>query len=117
MDKAEAKRLVIVGTAGTAALTMVGSFRDGKLPPSSVGAGAAVAGIGLAVVAEFWPAGAGGLALVMLTTSALVFGGPAWAGITTAVTRRDGVPAGTETSPGPAAPVAKTQPRFGVPGE
>ena len=88
MDKPQAKRIVLLGVTGSAVLTSVGALRREELPPTAVGLGAAVAGIGLAALAEVWPDGAAGLAVLMLTTSALVFGGDAWAGIGLAVTRR-----------------------------
>jgi len=81
----EAKRLVIVGTVGAGTLAAVGAFRRGGGPTVRLAVGVFAAGTLLAVAAEVAPEVAGGMAVLMLTTSALVLGGDAWAGISTAV--------------------------------
>lgn len=132
MTKDEAKRLVVLGTAGTVALTFAGTIKDGDLPPAAVGVGGTVAGVMLAGLAEVWPDGAGAIAATMFVTAALVFGKPAWEGIATA-TGRDGpllpsrsvgqllpgtIGAGTganQAPEAPPAPISHQAPRFGVP--
>lgn len=133
MTKDEAKRIIVVSTAGTVALTAAGAIRNKEMPAPAVGVGATVAGVMLAGVAEVWPNGAGGIAATMLVTSALVFGGDAWEGIATAAGRTKPVlsvsprvaaaaAAGATVNPNPNSPTAppatpsQQQPRFGVPG-
>jgi hypothetical protein len=64
------------------ALTYIGAVRrDGESPDVRVAIGAFVAGVGLAVTAEFAPPVAAGIAALMLATSLFVLGGDAMAGI------------------------------------
>lgn len=85
MTPTEAKRLVVVGTVGTGALSAIASYRrEGSISPR-IAIGVFAAGTILAVGAELVPAVAGGLAVLMLTTSAFVVGTDAWGGIANAV--------------------------------
>lgn len=82
MDAPSAKRLVVMATAGSVGITTLASLqRDGELPSARLPLGAMAAGIMLAVLAEFWPSGAGGFAIIMLLTTALTTGADAWKGI------------------------------------
>lgn len=114
MTPADAKRLVLVGTIGAGSLAAVASFRRGDTPSPRLAIGVFAAGTLLAASAEFAPGLAGGFSVLMLTSSALVLGGDAWAGIAQATsaapkkvsppapkTERT-VPGATPTNPNPA---------------
>lgn len=88
MNSGQAKRLVVVGTVGTvgiAALSHVAT--EQSLPSARIAIGGFAVGIMLGLMAEVWPQGAGGLALVMLVSTAFVVGAPAWSSITNTLRR------------------------------
>lgn len=84
MNPPQAKRYVLVGVGGAAALAVVDAYRRGETPTPRIGVGAVAAGVVLSVLAEVVPDLAGGFALLMLTAAAFAVGGGAWKGITAA---------------------------------
>lgn len=84
MTRDQAKRYVIVSTVGVGTLGAVKAFRTGSGPTARQAFGVVASGAMLAILAELAPGIAGGLAILALTTAALVLGGDAWQGITTA---------------------------------
>lgn len=105
MTPGEAKRLVVVGTVGAGTLAAIASIRRGGGVKPRLAVGVFATGTMLAVGAEVAPSVAGGIAVLMLVTSAFVLGGDAWAGITQATTT-DGKPTPRYSGPlygGPAA--------------
>jgi len=81
-DVANAHIVTAIGVSG--ALVLVKAGAADELPPIRTWIGLSFAGIGLAVLAQNSPELAGGLALLMLTTSVFVYGKPAWDAITDA---------------------------------
>lgn len=84
MSAARAKRLVLLAmlvAGGTATLRAMRN--EGRLPSVRVPIGTFIAGVMLATLAEFAPALAGGLAMLVLVSSALV-SADAWKGLATA---------------------------------
>lgn len=83
MNATDAKKVVIVSTAGTAVVAAVGAMRStGQVPARRLVIGAFVAGVGLATLAEFQPPIAAGIATLMLVTGLFVMSGDAMAAIT-----------------------------------
>lgn len=85
MNTDRANGLVLTGVTVSAALVLVKHAANGELPEARWYVGVAVAGLGLAVLAQTAPTLAGGLAVLMVLTSALVYGGPAWDALSAAV--------------------------------
>jgi hypothetical protein len=81
-DIANAHIVTAIGVSG--ALVLVKAGAADQMPPVRTWIGLTFAGVGMAVMAETSPNIAGGLALLMLTTSVFVYGKPAWDAITTA---------------------------------
>lgn len=81
MNSTDAKRIVIVGTVGTAVVTSLGSMVGGQLPSARVPVGAFIAGVTLAMIAEAAPGPAAGFAIIMLVTATTVYGQPMWGGV------------------------------------
>lgn len=80
-----ANGLVITGVAVSSAIVLVQHAAKGDMPEPRWYVGVAVAGLGLAVLAQSAPTIAGGIAVLMTLTSALVYGGPAWEALSAAV--------------------------------
>ena len=79
MTPEQAKRIVIVGMAGTGLVSFVGYVGTKKsLPSSRILAGTFISAVLLSVLAEPAPKVAGGIAATSLVASLFVFGGPAW---------------------------------------
>lgn len=81
-DKANAHIVTAIGVSG--ALVLVKAGAADELPPVRTWVGLTFAGVGLAVLAQSQPNLAGGMALLMLTTSVFVYGKPAWDAISDA---------------------------------
>lgn len=81
-DTANAHIVTAIGVSG--ALVLVKAGAADELPPIRTWIGLTFAGVGLAVAAQTSPELAGGLALLMLTTSVFVYGKPAWDAISAA---------------------------------
>jgi hypothetical protein len=82
MTPAAAKQLVVVSTGSIVVISTVSSLgAEGTLPSAKVPVGGLVAGVMLAVFAEFQPTTAAALAVTALLTSTFVYGGPAWKAI------------------------------------
>jgi hypothetical protein len=81
-DVANAHIVTAIGVSG--ALVLVKAGAADEMPPVRTWIGLTFAGVGMAVMAETSPNIAGGLALLMLTTSVFVYGKPAWDAITNA---------------------------------
>ena len=83
-----AREMIIVGVGASALIAAVGQLgKTGEFPGPSVAVGGFASAILLAALAEVWPAGAGGIALLMLTTSTFVYGADAWAALARIVNR------------------------------
>lgn len=81
MNPADAKKLVVVASAGTAVLSAIKAARAGSVPARRMVLGALVVAIVLSAGAEYQPDVAAGLATLMLITAVFVLGGDAAAGI------------------------------------
>lgn len=82
MDSGQAKKLVLVATGGMVVVTTLSTLgTDHRLPSAKVPVGAFIAGMMLAVGAEFAPEVAGALAGVALISTVFVYGGPAFAAL------------------------------------
>lgn len=78
MTPEKAKTIVIVGTGGTVLIGTVSLIaRTGELPSATVPLGGFIAGVMLALLAEFAPEVAAAFAAVGLITSIFVYGGDA----------------------------------------
>jgi hypothetical protein len=99
MDTDKANALVVTAVGVSAALVLIRDVHDNKMPPARFVIGSTVAAVGLATLAQFAAPLAGGIAALMLTTSVLVYGGPAW----TILAARTAPPkSGTTTGTAPA---------------
>lgn len=76
VDAANSNIVTAIGVSGVLVLVKAGAADE--LPPIRTWIGLSFAGIGLSVLAQNSPDLAGGLALLMLTTSVFVYGKPAW---------------------------------------
>lgn len=76
MNEDRADQLVVGCLAATAAIAAGNAVVAGTAPAPRQLVGLTFAGLGLAVGAMFAPGLASGLAVLMLTTTALVYGGP-----------------------------------------
>ena len=83
-DHANALIVTSLGVAG--ALIIVKDATTSTAPAARYWVGLTFAGLGLAVLAEEAPQLAGSLAVLVMVSSAFVYGGPAWAAITKATT-------------------------------
>lgn len=81
-DLANAHIVTALGVSG--ALVLVKAGAADELPPVRTWIGLTFAGVGLAVLAQTWPDLAGGIAILMITTSVFVYGKPAWDAISKA---------------------------------
>lgn len=88
MDTTQAKRYVILGAAGATAVASLNSISKGEWPSARIPLGGFVAGAMLAAMAEVWPNGAAGFALVLLTTAVFVVGGDAWSNLARTLSNR-----------------------------
>lgn len=95
-----ANGLIVTSLAVSSALVLIRDAQTSTLPAGRFIVGTAVAGVGLAVTAQFAPELAGGLAVLLLASSALVYGGPAWSALADRVT----------PATAPTAPPARSQP-------
>lgn len=89
MTTDRANGLVLTSLALSGALVVIREATDGdsdRVPPVRFMVGWVIAGAGLAALAQMAPQLAGGLAVLMLVTASLVYGGPAWKAISKAVT-------------------------------
>ena len=97
MNEPRADQLVVGCLAATAAIGAGNAIVAGHAPPARQVVGITFAAVGLSVGAMFAPGIAGGLAVLVLTTTALVYGGPVWDAITSATTTS---PTSSTASPG-----------------
>lgn len=88
MSTDRAQGLVITAFGVSGSLVLVQAFHDDKVPPARFVLGTTVAAVGLAALAQLVPDLAGALAVLILVTSAVVYGGPAWRIITDRVTTK-----------------------------
>ncbi|MFI5534711.1 hypothetical protein ACIA8O_39875 [Kitasatospora sp. NPDC051853] len=88
-DRANA--LIVTSLGVSAALVTVKAAVQGDAPEARIWLGYTFAGLGLAVLATTTPQLAGPLAGLVLLSSAVVYGGPAWHAINGALTPRSGV--------------------------
>lgn len=84
MTQDRANGLVLTGLVVSGGLVLIGGAVADKKPAPRFFVGWFVAGIGLAAVAQISPDIAGGVAVLMVITSALVYGLPAWQAISSA---------------------------------
>jgi hypothetical protein len=69
----------ITGVGAASVLATLGELgRTGEFPGPRIAVGGFATAIILSLVAEVWPAGASGIALLMFTTAAFVYGQDAW---------------------------------------
>lgn len=79
MTTERANALIVTALTVSSGLVVVREAADGDgAPPARFVIGVCLAGVALGVTAQLAPQLAGGLALLMLTTSVLVYGGPAF---------------------------------------
>lgn len=81
MTSTEAKKLVVMASAGTAALSAIKAAKSGSVPARRMVIGALIVAVALAGLAEYQPSMAGAFATLMLVTALFVLGGDAVAGI------------------------------------
>lgn len=82
MAPRQAKRMVIFATVIAGGLAAAGQLSEDRKPGVRLVIGGFLASTLLGAATEFAPAVAGNLAALMLVTSVLVLGGPAWAALT-----------------------------------
>lgn len=85
MTTERAQSLVITAFAASGALVLIKHASADELPPGRFVIGTGIAAVMLATLAQVLPDLAGALAVLILTTAALVYGGPAWKTISSAV--------------------------------
>lgn len=102
MGQLRAQELVVGCLAATAAVSATSTMAEGDVPGMRLVVGLAFTGMGLATVAMFAPDLAGGLAVLILTTTVFVYGKPLMDAVTTitgttapAAVRRTTDPEGT----------------------
>lgn len=82
MSEQRGQELIVGSLAATAAIAAASSLADGEAPSIRLVAGVAFAGVGLATVNMFAPKLAGQFAVLILTTTVFLYGGPAMDAIT-----------------------------------
>jgi len=78
MTTDKANGLVLTALTVSGALVLIRDATDGDLPKPRFFVAWPIAGIGLAVLAQTMPDLAGGVAVLMIVASMLVYGAPAW---------------------------------------
>src|SRR5689334_13015084 len=84
MNEDRAQSLVVGALAAAAAIGAGNAVAQGEKPPLSQLVGFGFAGLGLAVGSMVAPDLAAGLALLMLTTTVFLYGGPLYEAVTQA---------------------------------
>lgn len=97
MTPDRSQQLVIGCLAASAAIGAGNAVADGRPPELRQVVGFAFVGVGLATAALFTPGLAGGFAVLVLTSTALLYGGPLYEAVT-AVTSTAGHAAGVHPS-------------------
>lgn len=87
MTSDRAQGLIVTAFGVSASLVLVKAFAADDVPPARFVIGTTVAAVMLAALAQVLPDLAGGLAVLILVTSVVVYGGPAWKIITDRVTK------------------------------
>lgn len=82
MSEQRGQQLIVGCLAATAAIATASALADGEAPGIRLAVGTAFAGIGLATINMFAPDLAGSFAVLILTTSVFVYGGPALDAVT-----------------------------------
>lgn len=85
-DQANAHIVTAIGVSG--ALVLVKAGAKSEMPPVRTWIGLTFAGVALATLAQSEPNIAGGVAMLMLTTSVFVYGKPAWDAIANATSNK-----------------------------
>lgn len=75
--QARGQELIVGCVAASAAIATASTLADGEAPGIRLVAGVGVTAVGLATVNMFAPGLAGSFAVLMLTTTVFVYGGPA----------------------------------------
>jgi hypothetical protein len=88
MTTEHAQGLVVTAFTVSAGLVLIKDAHDNKMPPARFVIGTFASAVMLAAAAQFVPDLAGGMALLVLTTAALVYGGPAWQVLTSATSTK-----------------------------
>ena len=102
MNEPRADQLVVGCLAATAAIGAGNAIVAGHAPAAKQIVGLTFAAVGLAVGAMFAPGLAGGTAVLILTTTALLYGGPLWdavSSVTNTNTASSAAPSSTSTPP------------------
>jgi len=86
MTTDRANGLVLTSLTVSGALVLIRDATTGAIPKPRFFLGWTLAGIGLAVLAQIQPDLAGGVAVLMIVSAALVYGAPAWQVISKGVT-------------------------------
>ena len=81
MTPGKAQTLIVTSLAVSGGLVVVKDAKAGQLPGARLAIGLTFTGVSLGVLAQFSPDLAGGVALLLLTTSVFVYGGPAFLAI------------------------------------
>lgn len=87
MTPDKAQGLVLTALVVSGALVLLKDATERELPAPRFFVGWAVAGLGLAVLSQTVPQLAGGVAILMIVSSALIYGAPAWQVISKGVTK------------------------------
>lgn len=99
--RASADGVIVTSLFVTGGLVVVREAKAGNAPPIRFVIGLTVTGVGLAVLSQAGaPNVARGLALLVMATSAVVYGGPAWNAI------------GESVKPAPVRPTTTQTPRY-----
>lgn len=88
MDVNRAQGMVITAFAVSSALVLIRDVAEQQLPPARFVIGTAVAATMLAALAQILPDLAGGLALLILVSAVVVYGGDTWDLLAEAVGRK-----------------------------
>ena len=99
MNEPRADQLVVGCLAGVAVIGAGNAIVAGHAPSARQVVGLTFAAVGLSVGAMFAPGLAGATAVLMLTTTALVYGGPLWDAVTTATSPAPSTGTATGTAP------------------
>jgi hypothetical protein len=82
----DAQTVVVTSVAVSGAVVLANDAVRGQVPTIRFGVGLGVSALGLAVMAQFAPRLAQAFAVLLLTTTVFVYGGPALSAVTTATT-------------------------------
>lgn len=99
MTEDKAQQLVVGCLAGVAVIGAGNAIVGGNPPATRQLVGLTFVAVGLGVGSMFAPGLAGGAAVLMLTTTALVYGGPLWDAVTSATSSTSSTTSTTPTKP------------------